>query len=177
MGGILGPLDAPEALLLGRPDEHGRLQVAGRTTPLTLPARRELGALLVPPAVAAVSGLLFAGTASGTPSDPTRPAGVRYWVCLTWDASPNECVKHGGEAIGGDWTAGRARSGRTCRGPSGLAGGLLALEDRPDGSGSCAGQADAEVRMPLDGDHHHGLPGRDPGRADEVTASRACVSV
>jgi len=80
VGGILGPLDAPEALLLGRPDEHGRLQVAGRTTPLTLPARRELGALLVPPAVAAVSGLLFAGTASGTPSDPTRPAGVRYWV-------------------------------------------------------------------------------------------------
>jgi len=48
VGGILGPLDAPEALLLGRPDEHGRLRVAGRTTPSTLPARRELGALLVP---------------------------------------------------------------------------------------------------------------------------------
>jgi len=48
VGGILGPLDAPEALLLGRPDEHGRLRVAGHTTPLTLPARRELGGLLVP---------------------------------------------------------------------------------------------------------------------------------
>jgi hypothetical protein len=49
VGGVIGPLNAPEALLLGLPDEHGRLRVAGRTGPLTLPARRELGALLVPP--------------------------------------------------------------------------------------------------------------------------------
>jgi hypothetical protein len=48
VGGVIGPLDAPEALLLGLPDERGRLHVAGRTGPLTLPARRELGALLVP---------------------------------------------------------------------------------------------------------------------------------
>lgn len=46
VGGVLGPLNAPEALLLGRPDERGRLRVAGRTGPLTLPARRELGAVL-----------------------------------------------------------------------------------------------------------------------------------
>jgi hypothetical protein len=39
----------PDALLLGLPDNRGRLRVAGRTGPLTLPARRELGALLVPP--------------------------------------------------------------------------------------------------------------------------------
>ena len=49
VGGVLGPLNAPEALLLGLPDSRGRLRVAGRTGPLTLPARRELGALLVPP--------------------------------------------------------------------------------------------------------------------------------
>ena len=49
VGGVIGALDAPEALLLGRPDEHDRLRVAGRTVPLTLPARRELGAVLMPP--------------------------------------------------------------------------------------------------------------------------------
>jgi ATP-dependent DNA ligase len=49
VGGVIGPLDAPEALLLGLPDDTGRLRVAGRTGPLTLPARRELGTLLVPP--------------------------------------------------------------------------------------------------------------------------------
>jgi ATP-dependent DNA ligase len=49
IGGVIGPLKAPEMLVLGLPDERGRLCVAGRTGPLTLPARRELGALLVPP--------------------------------------------------------------------------------------------------------------------------------
>ena len=49
VGGVIGPLNAPEALLLGLPDGRGRLRVAGRTGPLTLPARRELGTLLVPP--------------------------------------------------------------------------------------------------------------------------------
>jgi ATP-dependent DNA ligase len=49
VGGVIGPLNAPEALLLGLPDRRGRLRVAGRTGPLTLPARRELGTLLVPP--------------------------------------------------------------------------------------------------------------------------------
>jgi ATP-dependent DNA ligase len=48
VGGVIGPLDAPDALLLGLPDDTGRLRVAGRTGPLTLPARRELGALLIP---------------------------------------------------------------------------------------------------------------------------------
>jgi hypothetical protein len=45
-GGVVGPLDAPEALVLGRADERGRLRVVGRTPPLTLPARREVGAVL-----------------------------------------------------------------------------------------------------------------------------------
>ncbi|MEJ3656245.1 hypothetical protein WEH80_25085 [Actinomycetes bacterium KLBMP 9759] len=49
MGGVIGPLHAPDALVLGRVDERGRLRAAGRTTPLTLPARREIGALLQPP--------------------------------------------------------------------------------------------------------------------------------
>jgi ATP-dependent DNA ligase len=49
VGGVLGPLNAPEALLLGLRDSRGRLRVAGRTGPLPLPVRRELGALLVPP--------------------------------------------------------------------------------------------------------------------------------
>jgi hypothetical protein len=46
VGGVIGPLQAPEALLLGLPDEQGRLRMAGRTGPLTLPARRDLGVLL-----------------------------------------------------------------------------------------------------------------------------------
>jgi ATP-dependent DNA ligase len=49
VGGVLGPLEAPQALLLGRPESDGRLRVAGRTGPLPLTARRELGNLLVPP--------------------------------------------------------------------------------------------------------------------------------
>jgi ATP-dependent DNA ligase len=49
VGGVIGPLDAPEALLLGLPDNTGRLRVAGRTSPLTSPARYELGMLLMPP--------------------------------------------------------------------------------------------------------------------------------
>ena len=49
VGGVIGSLNAPETLLLGLPDGDGRLRVAGRTSALTLPARRELGALLVGP--------------------------------------------------------------------------------------------------------------------------------
>ena len=35
--------------MLGLPDNTGRLRVAGSTSPLTLPVRRELGTLLVLP--------------------------------------------------------------------------------------------------------------------------------
>ena len=49
VGGVIGPLRAPQMLVLGLPDDQGRLRGAGRTGPLTLPARRELGGLLVAP--------------------------------------------------------------------------------------------------------------------------------
>lgn len=31
VGGVIGPMNAPEALLLGLPDDRGSLRVAGRT--------------------------------------------------------------------------------------------------------------------------------------------------
>jgi ATP-dependent DNA ligase len=46
VGGVLGPLNTPVALVLGRRDEAGRLRVAGRTGLLPRDARPALGALL-----------------------------------------------------------------------------------------------------------------------------------
>jgi hypothetical protein len=46
IGGILGTLVEPEALIVGRHD--GRLRIAGRTTPLTRPTRHDLAAVLTP---------------------------------------------------------------------------------------------------------------------------------
>jgi ATP-dependent DNA ligase len=37
IGGVIGPIKAPKVLLLGRPDTHGQLHLAGRTTELTPP--------------------------------------------------------------------------------------------------------------------------------------------
>jgi ATP-dependent DNA ligase len=48
IGGVLGPLDTPVALVLGCRDEAGRLRVAGRTGPLPRDARPAVGALLRP---------------------------------------------------------------------------------------------------------------------------------
>lgn len=48
VGGVLGALVEPEALIVGRHDHHGRLRIAGRTTALTRPARRDLAAVLTP---------------------------------------------------------------------------------------------------------------------------------
>jgi hypothetical protein len=47
VGGVLGSLEQPEALILGRPDSR-RLRVAGRTTPLPRAARTEIAAMLTP---------------------------------------------------------------------------------------------------------------------------------
>jgi ATP-dependent DNA ligase len=49
VGGVLGPLQRPKALILGRPDSSGRLRVIGRTSSLPVTARAELGALLAAP--------------------------------------------------------------------------------------------------------------------------------
>jgi hypothetical protein len=46
VGGVIGPMTAPRALLLGRLDVRGRLRVAGRTIPLPWAASAELAAVL-----------------------------------------------------------------------------------------------------------------------------------
>jgi hypothetical protein len=46
VGGVIGPIEAPEVLLLGRIDERGRLRVAGRTSNLPRGMRAEVGAVL-----------------------------------------------------------------------------------------------------------------------------------
>jgi ATP-dependent DNA ligase len=51
VGGVLGPIAAPVALVLGRPDEVGQLRVAGRTSPIPREQRTEIGALLRPAGV------------------------------------------------------------------------------------------------------------------------------
>lgn len=46
IAGVLGPMHAPEVLLLARYDADGRLRYAGRTAPLPPPAQQELAPLL-----------------------------------------------------------------------------------------------------------------------------------
>jgi ATP-dependent DNA ligase len=48
VGGVLGTLDDPEALVLGRCDPSGRLRIAGRTGSLSPLARVEVAAALTP---------------------------------------------------------------------------------------------------------------------------------
>jgi ATP-dependent DNA ligase len=50
VGGVLGSLEDPEALIVGRYGTHDRLRVAGRTTPLDTVARAHLRRVLVPAA-------------------------------------------------------------------------------------------------------------------------------
>ena len=40
IGGVTGPVDAPQELILGRPDDTGRLRIVGRTTAAALTHRR-----------------------------------------------------------------------------------------------------------------------------------------
>ncbi|TDN65627.1 ATP dependent DNA ligase-like protein [Pseudonocardia autotrophica] len=49
IGGVIGPIDQPRALILGRFDRRGRLRIVGRTHRLHRAASAELGALLTPP--------------------------------------------------------------------------------------------------------------------------------
>lgn len=49
VGGVIGTVDRPQELILGRYDSTtGELRVAGRTTPLTAPAAAELARTLTP---------------------------------------------------------------------------------------------------------------------------------
>ncbi|TWF78219.1 ATP dependent DNA ligase-like protein [Pseudonocardia hierapolitana] len=48
VGGVLGPISAPVALVLGRPDQRGELRVVGRTTPIPRHLRAEIGTQLRP---------------------------------------------------------------------------------------------------------------------------------
>ena len=50
VGGVLGSLAEPEALVVGRYGAHGRLRVAGRTTSLSAAARAHLREVLTTPA-------------------------------------------------------------------------------------------------------------------------------
>ena len=49
VGGVIGPIEAPEVLLLGRIDERGRLRVAGRTSNIPRGMRADVGAVLEAP--------------------------------------------------------------------------------------------------------------------------------
>jgi ATP-dependent DNA ligase len=49
IGGVVGPLDAPRALILGRHDTRGKLRVVGRTIPLQRTASAEIARLLTMP--------------------------------------------------------------------------------------------------------------------------------
>ena len=46
VGGVTGPVHAPQELILGRPDGGGRLRIAGRTTALQPSTAGRVGALL-----------------------------------------------------------------------------------------------------------------------------------
>jgi ATP-dependent DNA ligase len=50
VGGVIGPVDAPRELILGRFDDSGRLRIAGRSTPLRSAATAQLSRLLRPTA-------------------------------------------------------------------------------------------------------------------------------
>jgi ATP-dependent DNA ligase len=76
VGGVLGSIKHPEALVVGLPDQSGRLRIAGRTTPLPPALRHELPELLVAagethPWPAAIPSSRF-GQRPSTPVDYTR---------------------------------------------------------------------------------------------------------
>jgi hypothetical protein len=110
VGGVIGPLDAPEALLLGLPDDTRRLRVAGRTSPLTLPARRELGTLLMPPQrsppwperiPASRFGQLPGDLVDYTPTEPLLVVEVDTDTCFDHHAlAPPDRVQTGASLVG-----------------------------------------------------------------------------
>ncbi|SDH68723.1 hypothetical protein [Pseudonocardia oroxyli] len=80
VGGVIGPMREPGALVVGRYDQRGRLQVVGRTLPLARAARSEVGARLRPPlgvrpwpAVLPGGRLGLAGKTDDVPRLPVAP--------------------------------------------------------------------------------------------------------
>lgn len=94
VGGVVGPLDAPEVLILGRWDGRGRLRVAGRTGPLPTAMRHDVGQALTPargmhpwPAVIPSSrfGQLPPKPVEYTPVEPLLVAEVDADMCWEQD--------------------------------------------------------------------------------------------
>jgi ATP-dependent DNA ligase len=86
VGGVLGPLDQPEALIVGCPDDGGRLRLSGCTTPLPPQARSELAGVLQSagrshPWPATIPSNRFAHR----PSQPVTYTRVQPWVVVELD--------------------------------------------------------------------------------------------
>ncbi len=83
VGGVLGPPAAPTVLILGRPDVHGLLQVAGRSKDLTPAAGAAVGAALRGQVEAGIHGRRCCrgrGGAAARPSRwPTPGCSPRWW--------------------------------------------------------------------------------------------------
>lgn len=81
VGGVIGPLDAPRVLLLGRHDTDGHLQLVGRTTELTPTGRAAVVALLRPRPVPGIRGRTRCRPPAGAgpaPPPPTPRSGRRW---------------------------------------------------------------------------------------------------
>jgi ATP-dependent DNA ligase len=87
VGGVVGDLDEPAALIVGRFDGRGRLRVAGRTSNLAPTARRELAAVLTLPSAQHPWPATLPSTSFGQPpSKPISYTQVRPDVVVEIDA-------------------------------------------------------------------------------------------
>ncbi len=90
VGGILGPPTAPTVLILGRPDQHGVLQVAGRSKDLTPATGVAIGAVLRAPAGAGHPWpeVLPRSRWGGRPAEPLAYTRVRPEVMVELVVDP-----------------------------------------------------------------------------------------
>jgi hypothetical protein len=105
VGGITGPLKVPRELILGRPDDTGRLRIVGRTTPLRSPTAARLGALLEQQAHAWPN--VCPGTA-GAHRGPPTPVSAPTWS----SRCPPTSLSTGSD---GATPCGSSARGTTCR--------------------------------------------------------------